>query len=98
MLIQCATCGPGSHEVSIPSALLNSSLTKNRLFCAQDYGFHAPTMSWPVSNTLMIEPTESEDQEELDRYCDALISKCTSACGFDWVSLSVCILRAGPAS
>ena len=40
----------------------------------QDYGFHAPTMSWPVANTLMIEPTESESKDELDRFCDALIS------------------------
>ncbi|KAI5794461.1 glycine cleavage system P-protein-domain-containing protein [Peziza echinospora] len=40
----------------------------------QDYGFHAPTMSWPVSNTLMIEPTESESIAELDRFCNALIS------------------------
>ncbi|KAF2872085.1 glycine dehydrogenase-like protein [Massariosphaeria phaeospora] len=40
----------------------------------QDYGFHAPTMSWPVANTLMIEPTESESKQELDRFCDALIS------------------------
>lgn len=40
----------------------------------QDYGFHAPTMSWPVANTLMIEPTESESKSELDRFCDALIS------------------------
>lgn len=40
----------------------------------QDYGFHAPTMSWPVPNTLMIEPTESENKNELDRFCDALIS------------------------
>ncbi|KAL8691902.1 MAG: hypothetical protein Q9224_004075, partial [Gallowayella concinna] len=39
----------------------------------QDYGFHAPTMSWPVANTLMIEPTESEDRAELDRFCDSLI-------------------------
>ncbi len=38
-----------------------------------DYGFHAPTMSWPVAGTLMIEPTESEPKEELDRFCDALI-------------------------
>ncbi|KAK6501228.1 glycine decarboxylase subunit P [Arthrobotrys musiformis] len=38
-----------------------------------DYGFHAPTMSWPVPGTLMIEPTESESKEEMDRYCDALI-------------------------
>lgn len=40
----------------------------------QDYGFHAPTMSWPVTGTLMIEPTESESKPELDRFCDALIS------------------------
>ena len=39
-----------------------------------DYGFHAPTMSWPVAGTLMIEPTESEDKEELDRFCEAMIS------------------------
>jgi glycine dehydrogenase len=39
-----------------------------------DYGFHAPTMSFPVANTLMIEPTESESKEELDRFCDAMIS------------------------
>ena len=38
-----------------------------------DYGFHAPTMSWPVTGSLMIEPTESEDKAELDRFCDALI-------------------------
>ncbi|CAM0140339.1 glycine decarboxylase subunit P [Umbelopsis sp. WA50703] len=40
----------------------------------QDYGFHSPTMSWPVANTLMIEPTESESKAELDRFCDAMIS------------------------
>ena len=39
-----------------------------------DYGFHAPTMSWPVAGTLMIEPTESEAKGELDRFCDAMIS------------------------
>lgn len=39
-----------------------------------DYGFHAPTMSWPVAGTLMIEPTESESRAELDRLCDALIA------------------------
>ena len=38
-----------------------------------DYGFHAPTMSWPVSGTLMIEPTESESKEEIDRFCEAMI-------------------------
>ena len=40
----------------------------------QDYGFHAPTMSWPVAGTLMIEPTESEAKAELDRFCDAMIA------------------------
>jgi glycine dehydrogenase len=40
----------------------------------QDYGFHAPTMSWPVPHSLMVEPTESEDKAELDRFCDAMIS------------------------
>ncbi len=39
-----------------------------------DYGFHAPTMSWPVAGTLMIEPTESESKAELDRFCDAMSS------------------------
>ena len=39
-----------------------------------DYGFHAPTMSWPVPGTLMIEPTESESLNEIDRFCDALIN------------------------
>lgn len=39
-----------------------------------DYGFHAPTMSFPVAGTIMIEPTESEDKAELDRFCDALIA------------------------
>jgi len=39
-----------------------------------DFGFHAPTMSFPVAGTLMIEPTESESKEELDRFCDALIA------------------------
>jgi glycine dehydrogenase len=39
-----------------------------------DYGFHAPTVSFPVAGTMMIEPTESESQDELDRFCDALIA------------------------
>ncbi|TBH72104.1 glycine dehydrogenase (aminomethyl-transferring) [Aquirufa antheringensis] len=39
-----------------------------------DYGFHAPTLSFPVAGTLMIEPTESENKDELDRFCDALLS------------------------
>ena len=39
-----------------------------------DYGFHAPTMSFPVPGTLMVEPTESETKAELDRFCDAMIA------------------------
>ena len=39
-----------------------------------DYGFHAPTISWPVAGTMMVEPTESEPKNELDRFCDAMIS------------------------
>jgi glycine dehydrogenase len=39
-----------------------------------DYGFHAPTMSFPIPGTLMIEPTESESKDELDRFCEAMIS------------------------
>src|SRR5260221_8419637 len=39
-----------------------------------DYGFHAPTVSFPVAGTIMIEPTESESKEELDRFCEAMIS------------------------
>ncbi len=44
-----------------------------------DYGFHAPTMSWPVVGTMMIEPTESESKAELDRYCEAMLSIYTEA-------------------
>ncbi len=40
----------------------------------QDFGFHAPTMSWPVPGTLMVEPTESESKAEIDRFCDAMIA------------------------
>jgi glycine dehydrogenase len=39
-----------------------------------DYGFHAPTVSFPVAGTVMVEPTESEPKQELDRFCDAMIS------------------------
>ncbi|CAG2054711.1 unnamed protein product [Timema podura] len=53
-----------------------------------DYGFHAPTMSWPVNGTLMIEPTESEDKEELDRFCDALIT--TADCDGDKATSTLC--------
>jgi glycine dehydrogenase len=38
-----------------------------------DFGFHAPTISWPVPGTMMVEPTESESKDELDRFCDAML-------------------------
>ena len=51
----------------------------------QDFGFHAPTMSWPVPGTLMIEPTESETKTELDRFCDAMI----------WIREEIAAIAAG---
>lgn len=50
-----------------------SSIIYFLLYCLC-LGFHAPTMSWPVAGTLMIEPTESEDKAEMDRFCDALLA------------------------
>ena len=44
------------------------------LLLLMDYGFHAPTVSFPVAGTLMIEPTESESKQELDRFCEAMIT------------------------
>ncbi|CAB4556857.1 MAG: aminomethyl-transferring glycine dehydrogenase [Actinobacteria bacterium] len=72
----------GNHErvaheciLDVGTVLTNTGLTiddvAKRLM---DYGFHAPTMSFPVANTLMVEPTESESLAELDRFCDSMIS------------------------
>jgi glycine dehydrogenase len=66
--------GRAAHELII-------DLRPFKQFCSaedvakrlMDYGFHAPTLSFPVAGTLMIEPTESESKDELDRFCDALI-------------------------
>ena len=55
--------GTGSHDVTVEDVA-------KRLM---DFGFHAPTVSFPVAGTIMVEPTESEPKEELDRFCDALI-------------------------
>ena len=52
-----------SHEIDV------TDIAKRLM----DFGFHAPTMSWPVIGTLMIEPTESESKKELDRFCEAMI-------------------------
>jgi glycine dehydrogenase len=56
-------------DVTKSSGIVEEDIAKR----LQDYGFHAPTMSWPVPHSLMVEPTESEDKHELDRFCDAMI-------------------------
>lgn len=69
--------GTAAHEFIVDlrpfkkSAEIEAEDVAKRLM---DYGFHAPTMSFPVPGTIMIEPTESEDKAELDRFCDALLS------------------------
>ncbi len=75
-LLFCGDRGQVAHEMILNfqpfrSANINVEDVAKRLM---DYGFHAPTMSWPVPDTIMIEPTESESKDELDRFCDALIS------------------------
>ncbi len=52
-----------------------------------DYGFHAPTMSWPVPGTLMVEPTESESKAELDRFCEAMITIHGELCAIENATL-----------
>jgi glycine dehydrogenase len=58
------------REFKLQHGLEVDDLTKRLI----DYGFHAPTVSWPVAGTIMIEPTESEPKAELDRFCDAMIA------------------------
>lgn len=66
--------GCAAHELIIDlrpfKALASAEDVAKRLI---DYGFHAPTLSFPVAGTIMIEPTESESKEELDRFCDAML-------------------------
>ncbi|MEZ4948355.1 MAG: aminomethyl-transferring glycine dehydrogenase [Saprospiraceae bacterium] len=66
--------GRAAHELIIDlrpyKSLVSAEDVAKRLV---DYGFHAPTLSFPVAGTLMIEPTESEDKDELDRFCDAML-------------------------
>ena len=63
-----------AHECIIDLRGFHKTTAEDVAKRLMDYGFHAPTLSWPVVGTLMIEPTESEPQAELDRFCDALIS------------------------
>ena len=58
------------HEVHAATGVDENDVAKRLM----DYGFHAPTVSWPVPRSMMIEPTESEPMEELDRFCDAMIA------------------------
>jgi glycine dehydrogenase len=68
---RCAhECIIDCREFESTSGVRNEDIAKRLM----DFGFHAPTMSWPVPGTLMIEPTESESREELDRFCDALLT------------------------
>jgi len=76
-ILYSGTNGTCAHEFIVDlrpfktSAGIEAEDVAKRLM---DYGFHAPTLSFPVPGTIMIEPTESEDKAELDRFCDALIS------------------------
>jgi glycine dehydrogenase len=63
-----------AHECIVDLRQFKSVTVEDVAKRLMDYGFHAPTVSFPVSGTLMIEPTESESLEELDRFCDALIA------------------------
>ena len=58
------------RDIKKSSAISEEDVAKRLI----DYGFHAPTMSFPVAGTLMVEPTESESKDEMDRFCDAMIS------------------------
>ena len=69
--------GPGglvAHECIVDCRQFKDVQVEDIAKRLMDYGFHAPTMSWPVPGTLMIEPTESESKAELDRFCDAMIA------------------------
>lgn len=75
-ILYTGECGRAAHEMILDCRAFKQNGIEvgdiaKRLM---DYGFHAPTVSFPVAGTLMIEPTESEDLAELDRFCDALIA------------------------
>jgi glycine dehydrogenase len=62
-----------AHECILDLRAFKSVTVEDIAKRLMDYGFHAPTISWPVPGTMMVEPTESESKAELDRFCDALI-------------------------
>jgi glycine dehydrogenase len=63
-----------AHECILDLRQFKSVTAEDVAKRLMDYGFHAPTLSWPVAGTFMVEPTESESKAELDRFCDAIIS------------------------
>jgi glycine dehydrogenase len=63
-----------AHECILDLRAFHATTAEDVAKRLMDYGFHAPTLSWPVPGTLMVEPTESESKYELDRFCDAMIS------------------------
>jgi glycine dehydrogenase len=63
-----------AHECILDLRAFHATTAEDVAKRLMDYGFHAPTLSWPVAGTLMVEPTESESKHELDRFCDAMIS------------------------
>jgi glycine dehydrogenase len=67
-------CGLVAHECILDLRQFKSVTAEDVAKRLMDYGFHAPTLSWPVAGTLMVEPTESESKVELDRFCDAMIA------------------------
>jgi glycine dehydrogenase len=65
--------GRVAHECILDLRQFKSVTVEDVAKRLMDFGFHAPTISWPVPGTMMVEPTESESKEELDRFCDALL-------------------------
>ena len=63
-----------AHECILDLRAFHATTAEDVAKRLMDYGFHAPTLSWPVAGTLMVEPTESEAKYELDRFCDAMIA------------------------
>jgi glycine dehydrogenase len=63
-----------AHECILDLRAFKATTAEDVAKRLMDYGFHAPTLSWPVAGTLMVEPTESESKQELDRFCDAMIA------------------------
>jgi glycine dehydrogenase len=63
-----------AHECILDLRAFKASTAEDVAKRLMDYSFHAPTLSWPVAGTLMVEPTESESKMELDRFCDAMIA------------------------